>query len=113
MRRVGDEADLALPVLLAHPLQCHVADELVGLAQDDGGAQPVSLSVERSRGDLPIEEVPGLVERARLVVEEPRHVLVGLDHVVGIEVSGLERPEQQPLGLDRPVRAPGGVGGHG
>lgn len=67
--RVHHEADLALPVETAHEGQREVADELAGLAHDDGGAQPVAVLRKTAVPALLLDQRAHLVTRRRVLVQ--------------------------------------------
>ena len=55
VRRVDGVSDLALLMHVARPLQHHVRDDIGGLAQDGGRAQPVALGLHGPACDLLLE----------------------------------------------------------
>ena len=102
MRAVEDEAELALAVCDACPEKRDVADELSRGPKLDGGAQPLAFGPKRAAGRLEREELTGLSERSRVVVEPARVRLVAVDRMQCLEVLGQEGTEQEPRSLDRP-----------
>jgi hypothetical protein len=108
---VNDEPELALPMLLASPAQADLAEQRAAVALHDGEAESVTLGLDRRHPGLLPEHAADLLGPPRLPVEIADDVGARVDREHSLEVVLRERPDQQPLGLDRVGRAEhGGTG---
>src|SRR5262249_17499106 len=102
-----NEADLALTVLGARPVQVAFADELTGRPQLGGEAEGVALGDDRGRAHLDGQRLADLGRGARVPVEVAGDIGTRLDREQRLEVGRRERAQAQTLGEQRVVRLHG------
>jgi hypothetical protein len=83
------------------PRQRHAADQRAAVEEPDRDVDRVARPLQRRALDLPGQHALELGARADVPVEVAHDVRVAVDRDQLVQVAALERPQPQPLRLDR------------